>query len=123
MASRSRSERDAVVETMRARRRSGARAVTTNLVIAETHALLLRRVGRPTAHAFVHEVVRVPNAVVWSTPEIEARARLDWLDRYHDQDFSYTDAVSFAVMAERDIREALTLDHHFAVAGFVTLPS
>jgi len=35
-----------------------------------------------------------------------------------DQDFSFTDAVSFTVMTTRGIEEALTLDHHFAVAGF-----
>jgi predicted nucleic acid-binding protein len=29
--------------------------------------------------------------------------------------------VSFAVMAERGMTEALTLDRHFAVAGFVPL--
>lgn len=92
------------------------------MVVAETHVMLLRRAGRRTAHAFVHTVRRPPNAVVTSTPELATRAVADWLDRYRDQDFSFTDAVSFAVMAERGITEALTLDGHFTVAGFVMLP-
>jgi predicted nucleic acid-binding protein len=56
--------------------------------------------------------------VVHSTAEVEAKAIRAWLERYCDQDFSFTDAVSFAVMTERRIDEALTLDHHFEVAGF-----
>jgi predicted nucleic acid-binding protein len=32
------------------------------------------------------------------------------------------DAVSFAVMTDRGIADALTLDHHFAVAGFSMVP-
>ena len=94
------------------------RLVTTNLVVAETHALLLRRVGRPTALTFVRTVHESPNVVVHSTREIELAAERSWLARFTDQDFSLTDAVSFAVMTERGIREALTLDVHFAVAGF-----
>jgi predicted nucleic acid-binding protein len=101
----------------------GGRVVTTNLVIAESHALLLRRVHREAARAFLQEVTREPNVVVTSTPDLEARARRDWLDRYCDQDFTLTDAVSFTVMAERRIREALGLDRHFTVAGFVLRPA
>lgn len=99
------------------------RIVTTNLVVAETHALLMRRFDREVALAFVGEVGREPNVVVSSTPELEAQARHDWLERFGDQDFSFTDAVSFAVMRERRIRSALALDHHFAVAGFEVVPS
>lgn len=94
------------------------RLVTTNLVVAETHALLLRRVGRATAHTFIQTVGESPNVVVRSSRELEAAAERDWLGRYDDQDFSFADAVSFAVMSERGIREALTLDQHFVVAGF-----
>jgi predicted nucleic acid-binding protein len=96
------------------------RLVTTNLVVAETHALLLRRVGRSTALTFVRTVYEVPNVVVHSTREIELAAERTWLARFTDQDLSLTDAVSFAVMTERRIREALTLDAHFVVAGFET---
>jgi predicted nucleic acid-binding protein len=97
------------------------RLVTTNLVVAETQALLLRRVGRSPALAFVRTVDDPPNIVVRSTRDLERVAERDWLARYADQDFSYTDAVSFSVMTERRIRDALSLDHHFAVAGFQAL--
>lgn len=63
-----------------------------------------------------------PNLVVRSTRELEQAAERNWLARYADQDFSFIDAVSFAVMADRRIRDALTLDRHFAVAGFSISP-
>ena len=100
----------------------GTAIVTTNLVVAETHALLMRRTSRDTALAFVRHVDRMPNVVVRSTRALEARAVVDWLERYADQEFSFTDAVSFAVMAERAITDALTLDRHFATAGFRMRP-
>ncbi len=95
-----------------------ARMVTTNLIVAETYVLLLRRDRRETALGFVRTVGEAPNIVVRSSQELETRALTDWLEPYHDQAFSFTDAVSFAVMAERGIEDALALDKHFAVAGF-----
>ena len=100
----------------------GSAIVTTNLVVAETHALLLRRTTRAAALAFVAHVGRPPNVLLYSTPELEAQAVTDWLERYDDQNFSFTDAVSFAGMAERGITDALTLDGHFAAAGFRVVP-
>lgn len=94
------------------------RIVTTNLVVAETYVLLLRRDRRETALGFARTVGEAPNIVVRSSQELETRALTDWLEPYHDQAFSFTDAVSFAVMAERGIEDALALDKHFAVAGF-----
>jgi predicted nucleic acid-binding protein len=49
---------------------------------------------------------------------IRNHRRLVTTNLYTDQDFSFTDAVSFAVMTERRIRDALSLDHRFVVAGF-----
>ena len=98
------------------------RIVTTNLVVAETHALLMRRAGRPTALTFVRTVDSPPNVVVRSSREFEQTAVRDWLMRFADHDFSQADAVSFTVMRERGIRDALTLDHHFVVVGFRALP-
>jgi len=112
----------ALAGVLRARVAAGARIVTTNLVVAETHALLLRRAGRAPALRFVREVRREPLLVETSTPELEVHAAEEWLDRYADQDFSLTDGVSFAVMTARGITEALTLDRHFATAGFAVVP-
>ena len=35
-----------------------------------------------------------------------------------DKDWSLTDCLSFAIMEDMGIRDALTLDHHFEQAGF-----
>lgn len=111
-----------VSDTLRHRIQRGARIVTTNLILAETHALLLRRVSRTVALTFVREVRRGPNIVIASSAEYEDTAVTDWLPKFGDQLFSFTDAVSFAVMSDRGVREALALDHLFAVAGFVVIP-
>ena len=51
----------------------GARVVTTNLVVAETHALLLRRTGPVPALRFLREILREPLLVERSTADIESR--------------------------------------------------
>lgn len=123
LADRDHPDHAAIVDVLTDRIRDGARVVTTNLVVAETHALLLRRGGREGALRFVSEIRSDPIVVETSTPELEGRAVADWLVRYDDQAFTLTDAVSFVVMADRGIREALALDRHFATAGFVRLPA
>ncbi len=113
----------AVARALRGAVKGGRRIITTNLVIAETHALIMRRIHRDAALAFLREVRREPHVVIESTGAYELTAQREWLERYDDQDFSLTDAVSFAVMSERGIRDALAIDHHFAVAGFTMVPA
>jgi len=55
----------------------------------------------------------------WRTIEEEAE---DILGKYQDQDFSYSDAVSFAVMKRHEIHLAFSFDHHFMTAGFKIIP-
>ena len=123
IADRSHPDHAALARALRERIGQGVRIVTTNLVVAESHALLLRRAGQRAALAFLKSVRQAPNRIEYITPERETDAIGRWIERFRDQPFSLADAASFAVMTELGIREALTLDHHFAVAGFVTLPA
>ena len=101
----------------------GSRVVTTHLILAESYVLLSRRVGRGAALFFIETVREPPNLVVTSDADLEAAAVADWLAPFDDQDFSFADAVSFEVMTTRGITQALTLDSHFAIAGFTMVPS
>lgn len=112
----------ALKDALTARLQTGVRVTTTNLVIAESQALILKRVGLNVALEFVRRVRTPPSSVVYSTASLEDRAISDWISKFHDQRFSLTDAVSFAVMTDLGITEALTLDRHFAKAGFTVLP-
>ncbi len=95
---------------------------TTNLVVSETHQLLLLRADRALGLQFLR-MLPIPRLdVVGSTPDLEERAVRNWIEPYDDHDFSLCDAVSFAVMKDRGIRQALALDRHFAAAGFEVLP-
>jgi predicted nucleic acid-binding protein len=107
-----------LASALTARVRAGARVVTTNIVLAETHALLTVRVHRAAALAFLKAARTQPNEVVSSTDDLEGRAITEWIERFADQPFSLADAVSFVVMSDRGIRDVLTLDQHFATAGF-----
>jgi uncharacterized protein len=112
-----------MAEEVRTRIASGVRMVTTNLVVAETHALLLRRGGWDVALQFLWEVRREPLVVTHSTPELEDRAVEGWLTQLQGNEVSLVRAVSFAVMEARGIREVLALDQAFADAGFILVPA
>ena len=46
---------------------------------------------------------------------------IDLFARRPDKAWSLTDCISFVVMKENRIKEALTGDHHFEQAGFTAL--
>lgn len=115
---RSHPDHDRLSVALRANVERRTRIVTSNLVIAESHALIMRRAGIAAGLRFVQLARASPNVVVSSTAQLEDAAVNNWLTRYPDQPFSMVDAVSFAIMAERGTRAALTLDRHFAIAGY-----
>jgi predicted nucleic acid-binding protein len=92
--------------------------VTTDLVVAESHRLLLVRAGAAAARAFLDRVDRSPSLrLEFATAERHARAR-EWLAKLHDHAITYTDAVSFAVAEATRCSSVLTFDDDFTVAGF-----
>lgn len=91
--------------------------VTTNLVVAESYIWIRRRLHHRAAVAFLDRLAHTSRLErVLSTAELEEAAEAI-LRQYADQDFSYTNAVSFAVMRQQGIPEAFTFDRHFAATG------
>jgi predicted nucleic acid-binding protein len=95
----------------------GRRLFTTNFVLAETHAMVLRRLGRAVAVRVLDEIEQGPARIVRVSARDERRAR-QILKQYTDKDFSLTDTLSFAVMERLRIGYAFTLDDDFAQYGY-----
>lgn len=92
--------------------------LTTNFVLSELITLAVYQLGSAAATRVAREIYNSKLIHMLSvTPELELKA-LDWIERFSDQKFSMTDAVSFVVMTEQKIKMAFTFDSHFEIAGF-----
>jgi uncharacterized protein len=92
--------------------------VTTNLVVAETHAILRRDLGHSSSMQFLDGTRKSLRLnYVYANEELEGKA-VEILRKYRDHAFSYTDAVSFAVMKQGGITDVFAYDEHFRVMGF-----
>lgn len=101
----------------------GVTLVTTNLVVAEMQILVSRFRGVAEGLRFLDALYQDPaHEVVFVNRDLERAAVESWLRRFADQRLSLADAVSFEVMRTRRIRLALSLDEHFALAGFELAP-
>jgi len=58
--------------------------------------------------------------IVHIDPSLDDQA-WSYFQRHRDKDWSLVDCVSFIVMNQYNIAEALTSDHHFEQAGFIRL--
>jgi len=96
--------------------------ITSNLVIAETYILILNELGHKPALDFLEKLkISLRILKIFSNEDIETDAE-EILKRYADHDVSYTDAVSFAIMKKQKVKNALSFDKHFLVAGFINIP-
>jgi uncharacterized protein len=96
------------------------RLYTTNYILAETHALLLKRLGRSHATRFIVQAERDPTNLIRVRKSDELRA-IEIITIHDDKDYTLTDATSFAVMERLGITTAFTFDRHFAQYGFAVL--
>jgi predicted nucleic acid-binding protein len=96
--------------------------VTTDLIIAELHALALRRLGPRSAMALVDRTLDSAVLEVVPTATERFEAALDVLRSRPDRHYSLTDAVAFVLMRERGIEVAFTLDADYLAEGFAVMP-
>jgi predicted nucleic acid-binding protein len=110
------------VATARRFLEGGGRWIGTPLVLAELHTHLLHRRGSNAARTVLGALL-TDSAYQW----IEVGAGLirdaaaRWLERFPDQRFSLTDAVSFEVMRREKLTAAFAYDRDFETAGFELL--
>lgn len=98
--------------------KEGILCLTTNLVLVELISLFVYRFGTKRALQAAREIYSSQIIEILSVTTHLELAALEWLDRFSDQKFSMTDAVSFAVMADLNLKQAFAFDHHFEIAGF-----
>lgn len=92
--------------------------VVTSFIVSETYTFLRQELSYKAAWGFLERTEQTPRLeIIRADAMIESFAK-QILEKYQDQDFSYTDAVSFAVMKSANITEAFTFDHHFSIANF-----
>ncbi|MBX3055291.1 MAG: PIN domain-containing protein [Anaerolineae bacterium] len=94
------------------------RLVTTNLVIAESYALIRYRLGHEPGMRFLRSLRQSQRLVRLYADEAAELDAEQLLEKYADQDFSLVDAVSFVVMRQHELTQVFAFDHHFRVMGF-----
>ena len=96
--------------------------VTSEGVLLEVGNFLSARF-RTQAVEVIEQFLMSPDIeVVYTTPHLLVSA-LALYKRMSDKEWSLVDCISFVIMRERGIKEALTSDHHFTQAGFQALLS
>lgn len=94
------------------------RLVTTEWVLMELADALSTPEARSTTVAFLQAVRADPLfEIVGYLPSVY-QTGFDLFAAREDKGWSLTDCISFGVMSEYGLTEALTADHHFEQAGF-----
>jgi predicted nucleic acid-binding protein len=93
---------------------------TSNHIVAEFHALMVRTFGQQAALNAVDRLVLASAPILRVSEEVE-QAAMSILRRYTDKAYSLVDAMSFVLMHDYHIPAVFTFDRHFVQHGFETL--
>ncbi|MBF0491745.1 MAG: PIN domain-containing protein [Deltaproteobacteria bacterium] len=95
--------------------------VTSNFVLCELITLLVYRFGTLKALRVAREIYSTAAIRIISISSSLELLALNWLEKYLDQDFSMTDATSFALLKDQKISKVFSFDEDFDIAGFERL--
>jgi predicted nucleic acid-binding protein len=113
-------DQDHAAAVERSRGRVG-RLVTTTWVLVEFADALSAVDARIRAARFVRGFESEAFVEVAPPTRVQFQQALARYEQRPDKDWSLTDCLSFLLMEERGITDALTADHHFEQAGFRAL--
>ena len=95
-----------------------AKILTTDYVLVELGALMARGEARQIYVQFVERLRSDPDTELVPASNELLDAGLSLFAARPDKNWSLTDCISFALMNNRNIRQALACDRHFEQAGF-----
>ena len=95
--------------------------VTTSWVLVELADCMRLPEERDVTARFIAALRQAPQTVVVPVSEEALWRGFDLYRGRTDKEWSLTDCISFIVMKEQGLTEALTGDHHFEQAGFTAL--
>lgn len=99
------------------RRLKGRKHVVTEAVLLEFGNALAKG-NKVLAAAMIRETLSAKDVhIIYMNPKL-LDAALSLYETHTDKEWSLVDCISFTVMRNRGITDALTADHHFAQAGF-----
>lgn len=101
-------------------RRSGT-LVTTQWVLAEVGDALAHSKTRHRFLSLIQSLNSDPQTIIVPADNANFSAGIELYRGRPDKSWSLTDCISFAVMAQYQVTDALTGDHHFQQAGFKLL--
>lgn len=100
---------------------AATRLITTRAILLEIGNALSKQRYRRAAVMLLDSLETDPRVeIITLSEQLYARASRLYRDR-PDKEWALTDCVSFIVMEDRGIDEALTTDEHFQQAGFQAL--
>jgi len=92
--------------------------LTSNHVMDELATLLGRQAGFAEAANRMTDLYQSPTIDILSSTREDELDAVSLMRKFADQEVSFTDCVSFAIMRRQRIRTAFTFDRHFRAAGF-----
>jgi predicted nucleic acid-binding protein len=99
----------------------GVQLLTTAWVLMEFADATCARTQRTAGAAFVRHLPQQPDLQIVPSSDELFEAGLSLYESRPDKNWSLTDCVSFVVMQQHGVSEALTGDRHFSQAGFLAL--
>jgi len=95
--------------------------ITTEFILLEVANFVARSATRSVFGELLRQLRADPQTVVVPCNAERFASGVAFYLARPDKDWSLTDCISFQVMAELGLSEALTSDHHFEQAGFKAL--
>ena len=92
--------------------------ITTDFVLIEVANHLSPPPSRGVFARFFYAISNEPRMNIVAASREWMRRGTDLYNARSDKGWSLTDCISFEVMREHGLTEALTADHHFTQAGF-----